>query len=144
MKASEKIRQLVVDGRSDKYICKKLGLDTRELGAYKAHISRGLQKILYPNEDHFTLISAPQAHRLPLPMQIELADIVTNLQKGSNMTANRQGVGALVKGGIRNIIIELKDSGVSHEDVYKDPRLSDVPQGTIRAHLAHYGRGSYK
>ena len=45
---------------------------------------------------------------------------------------------------IRNIILSHLEDGEEYDIIIKDPRLQNVPKGTIRAYIAHYSRGSYQ
>lgn len=150
METIERVRQLVLAGKSDQYVIDKLDITRRELGAYKAHITRRVQKVLGGAKESCIVLSRSDIKSLTPVEQTCLASILERLKRNSN--GHSEGLekrvkterGSLPNDIVKGIIIELKNSGLPNDKVYDDPRLKGVDEGSISAYLAHYTRGSYK
>ena len=165
MKTIDKVAKLVDKGKSNTDIAIHLGIPLSSVPAYKAHITRRKQtensyeKLgSYMHSTYIIIPTERVVERLEPGQVPEFVSILETLLgensddgglegtvnpgfKSSNKSNNK--LKPLPESEVREIILEYKKKGLSYNDIRKDPKLENVPWTSIRAYLAHYGRGTY-
>ncbi len=161
METIDRVARLVDQGKSTGYIAEKLRISTRSVGAYRAHITMRertedpFKKLEGYLQSRYIVIPAERIVDRLKPEQVhgfvDILDTLLGKQPTSrglestltDQTSSNGELRPLPESEIREIIIDSKQRGLSYQEIRQDYRLKNVPWTSIRAYLAHYGRGTY-